>query len=715
MPRTLVDQLWKGESDQPPQKRLAGHVESVINCRLDMTISGPVRRGPTRLIGDLASLTASNLYHIEQVRDCLLFIRQDEVKAFRVTDGLELTVVDATPAGDFNQYLQTPGTTPLTPEDIVSTVAVDTAIIANRLKTIDTLQTWTYQQSYNFIVTGDEDGTGADAILDNTAIVPPRDKFSDLPVAPVDGQVERVFIDENTDPHGYYVFFGGTPHVNYPLGFFPNHDNWYRIPLAAQDEGRFDPQTMPLIAVYDEDQETVTIAPGPWRHRLNGNTASNQAPSINGTEIIDVFFVQGRLGFVVKEHLVGSRDGGFFNFWLNNVNAVDDEDRIDRELLTFKNLGRPLRVLVLGHSIVIGMELGQLAFTAGTQNLTGTNAQFRVLTKFATEDVEPGDAGEFGYIVDRRGYVHLYGLFDAGGTSVPAYMGWTNIHRFRLTRGQTVKRLFGIERSMFITTTGGAVLSHDSFSQGNDVVQSAWSQLTFWEDPVYIANWNDRIYVVSRDATDGYSIVDYKHYDEAPPAGMTWAPTLDRLEIVGGVYDEDENETTFQHTGRDGDLASSKIVVTTAGMVHQLPNVKRIEPTGEVVVEGGSGEEGDWDAASTGTSHYIGFAYESEVELNEFWPNLDETVLNVNKLTIHHFESSDYQVVIPRSDRDEDLHDFEARRLPVQLGAPGSHTGFYRVETSFDGRKTRPRIRSSSPGRFAIVAVAYEFERQESD
>ena len=713
MPRTLVDQLWRGESDQPPQTRLGGQVESALNCRLDVTVSGPVRRGPTRLIGDLVALTASNLYHILQIRDCLLFIRQNEIQAYRITDGIALTVIDVTAGGDFNQYLRSQGTTPLSPNDIVSTVSIDTAVIANRLETIDTLAAWTYQQSFNYIVTGDPDGTGADAITDNTGT--PISKFSDLPPSPINGQVEKITIDENRDPHGVYVYFSDTPHATYPLGFFPNHDNWYRIPIAEQSEARFDNTTMPLIAVYDEDADTVTVAEGPWRHRISGNTASNQAPTITGAEIIDVYFLQGRVGFITKANLVASRDGDFFNYWLNNVNAPDDEDRIDRELLTFKNLGRPVRVLVLGHSLVIGFELGQLAFTAGSEVMTSTNGYLRVLTKFATADVEPGDAGDIGFIVDRRGYVHQYGLFDLGGTSVPTYLGWTNIHRFRLTRGKTVSRLFGIERTMFMTTSGGTVLAHDSFGQGNEIIQSAWSQLTFFEDAVYFANWNDRIYIVTRDATDGYAIVDYKHYDEEAPSGMTWAPTLDRLEIVPGVYDEDANETTFTHTGRDGLLASSKIVVTTVGMEHQIPNVKRIEPNGDVVVEGGSGEEGDWDAASTGTTHFIGFAYEAEVELNEFWPNLDETVLNISKLTIHHFETSDYEIVIPRSDRDDDIHHFEARRLPTVLGVPGVHTGFYRVEATFDGRKTRPRIRSSSPGRFTIVAVAYEFEKQESD
>lgn len=714
MPRTLVDQLWRGESDQPPQTRLGGQLQAADNCRLDVTLSGPVRRGPTRLIADLAALTASDDYHIEQIRDCVLFIRQNEIFAYRVTDGSVITVIDTTDGGDFAQYLQNPGTTALTPDDLISTVSVDTAIIANRLKTVDTLATWSFQQSLNFIQTGDPDGTPIDLINEGTGNE--VDKFSDLPDASVDdGTLYHVVIDENRDPHGQYVYFDGTPHATYPLGYFPNHDNWYRIPGDVQSEGRFDPTTMPLIAVYDQDANTVTVAVGPWRQRLNGNTASNQRASLVGTEIIDVFFLQGRLAFITRGNLTTSRSGDFFNYWLNNVSNVDDEDRIDREMLTFKNLGRPLRVLVLGHSAIICFELGQLAFSSGSDNMTATNGQFRVLTKFASLDVEPGDAGDMGFIVDRRGYIHQYGLFDAGGTSVPTYMGWTNIHRFRLTRGHTINQLFGIERSMFMTTTGGTVLTYDSFSKGNEAVQSAWSSLTLWENPVFFARWADRIYIVTHDDTEGYSISDYKHYDEEAPAGMTWAPTLDRLELLPGSYDEDANETTFTHTGRNGDLALSKVVVTTANMVHQLPNVKRIEGNGDVVVEGGSGEEGDWDAASTGTLHYLGFAFSSEVELNEFWPNFDETVLNVSKLTIHHFESSDYQVVIPRRDRDDDIYDFEARRLPALLGVPGSHTGFHRVEASFDGRKTRPIIRSSSPGRFTIVAVAYEFEIQESD
>lgn len=713
MAKTILRQLWRGESDQPPQTRLEGQVDSALNARLDVTFSGPTRRNPTNLIADLAGLTALRDYFFIQIRDAIVLLAEDEIKAFRLTDGLALTVIDNTPAADQDLYLRTGTTGPLLPNsDLVATVSVDTAFVANRTITPKILTGWTYQQIMNFIFNGDEtNGSGSPVIVDNTAA--PVTPFSDLPPAPADGDVQRVLLDENLDPHGIYIAFSGTRHATFPDGFYPNHGIWYRIPTASQPEARWNLATLPHILTYDDVALTVTYDRAPWRQRISGNEATNRVSHVKDSVILEIQFLQSRLILITQNHLVGTRGNNFFTLWLNNAGVPNDEDRIDLDLAMYRNLGRPLRAMVLGHSLLLGMENGQMAFGSGALALTAVNGSFRVISQFPTRDVAMGDAGDLGFLIDEHGWVHNYAVFDRGGVSTPGYLAWANIHRSRLFETLIPRRLFAFDRTLFITTDDGKIIVHDQFSVGGEIVQSAWSELDFYADTLHVARWADVIYLVQSDA-QGFSIVDYHHHDIAAPTGMLYPPRLDRMELAGGTYDSADNETTFTHTGRSGD-AKSTLVVRPPSTRHEIPKLKRVETSGDVVFDGGSGTGGDWDAQAAGVKHFLGFGFTTEVELNEFWPNLDESVIAVQQFTIHHFETSDYELVIPRRDKDDSLMPFDARRAPFVAGVAGSSTGFSKNSVTFDGRRVRPRIRSSSPGTFTIIGVGYNYQVQDSD
>ena len=354
-----------------------------------------------------------------------------------------------------------------------------------------------------------------------------------------------------------------------------------------------------------------------------------------------------------------------------------------------------------------------MAFGSGAAALTGVNGSFRVISQFPTRDVTMGDAGDVGFMVDENGWVHQYAIFDNGGVSSPRYLAWANIHRSRIFHSLVPQRLFAFDRALFITTDDGKVIVHDQFSAGGEIIQSAWGELNFFADTTFIARWADVIYLVQSDST-GFSIVDYRHRDIPAPTGMLYPPRLDRMEQIAGTYDPVENETTFTHTGRSGD-SGSRLVVRPPSPRHLVPTLKRVETNGDAVFDGGSGAGGDWDGVTPGVEHFLGFVFTTDVELNEFWPDLDETVLNIQKVTIQHFETSDYELVIPRRDRDDSVLPFEARRTPFILGTPGSRTGFSRNTVTFDGRRVRPRIRSSSPGQFTIIGIIYRYEIQEAD
>lgn len=644
-----------------------------------------------------------------QIRDALILIAEDEVLAFRVTDGSLLTINDQSETGDaFGGYFRHgSGGTFVPKNDLVSAVSVDTAIVANRTVTCESDDGWNYQQTMNFIANGDVNLSGPTVTdLTDPGVV----KFSDLPASPANGDVYRVLQDENQDPHGVYVFYVFPPNAK-AVGFYSEHDNWFRIPTENLADARWINNTMPIRIVYNAELSAVVVAEGPWKQRVSGGEGTNVIAPLKDQTVRTLEFMASRLMLIPDSHVVGSRGNDFYMLWLDNVNVVTDEDRIVLDLATFKDMGRPLRSVVLGHSMLLCMENGQMSFGARGEALTATNGSFKIITTFTSLDIEPGDAGEVCYIADTRGYIHQYGVFESAGLSTIGYVSWLNVHRVRAFRAAAPTQLFGYDRSLFVTTDGGNLIAHDGFSSGGEVIQSAWSQMAFYAVVEYVARWEERLYLLQLD-DEGYSLVSYEHQDPLVPAGMTFPPRLDRRELLSGSYDSDEDETTFTHTGRDGDAATSTLVCTSVGNVHFVPTLKRVEPNGDVVFSGGSGLDGDWRAID---AHFLGFVYGWELELSRFWPNDDETKLTTSKITVQHFEASDYELVVVRHDREDEVHPWSAQQLPLETADPLIATGFKRFETAIDARNAVVKLRSNSSGQATLIRVAYQYEVQESD
>ena len=86
--------------------------------------------------------------------------------------------------------------------------------------------------------------------------------------------------------------------------------------------------TMPHALIRQSDGTFVFKALD-WEPRETGDEDSNEVPSFINNTINDLFFYRNRLGFLSGENIILSSSSDLFNFWLQSVVDVQDDDTID--------------------------------------------------------------------------------------------------------------------------------------------------------------------------------------------------------------------------------------------------------------------------------------------------------------------------------------------------------------------------------------------------
>lgn len=650
MPILKTDRLWQGISSQPPWLRLPGQVKSALNVRHDVSLSGAAKRAATLYKADLTELTASKAYVFIPLRDVIIAIGEDQVFAWD-TNGVALTVDDDSPTAPFNEYLRlrAPATgetfDPFLHLDFSS--SQDTLVIVNRTIKPTFGAGWTFQQIDNFLLNGNitiqthpVDATGAAV-----------DVFSDLLLlSPSDGDIILVQLDENLDPHGYYLRETATPHPDGAL-IYPEHgSNWFRIPKELQSRDRMNNDDMPQ-RILREDATTLSFNRIVWSQRLNGNNGSNPHMPWRNKELQSCSFQHGRLFLWSKFHTTASRTNDPFDFWDNNAGTPVDSDPIALDV-NDANIGNVLRTGICGENVAINCENGQLQFGSGTDVLTKTNGRHFRVKSLKPEDIPFGVSDERLSMIDTAGHVHqfLWTGADAGGIR---YAGWMNSHAQFVFRGKTPVRLFSMPNQSFYTTDDDRTILHDHFILTADQIQSAWGELEFQGDAVFFNEWQDMIRVVTHDAT-GYTLLHYVHRDPDPAPALQFEPHSDRQELLSGVYDAALDQTQFTHTGRNGDLLSSILTlatdITDVGRDHQMLEAVDVDTAGKVSFQGNI----------TGT-HWLGFRWTTQIETTKLFVSLSGEDSKVKIFTVFHYLTSGYEALV--NDREGNVRSTPASTL----------------------------------------------------
>ena len=138
-----------------------------------------------------------------------------------------------------------------------------------------------------------------------------------------------------------------------------------------------------------------------WEPRKTGDEDSNEVPSFINNTINDLFFYRNRLGFLSGENIILSSSSDLFNFWMQSVVDVQDDDTIDTNAPNNK-------VSILYNAIPFPGSLyifsGQTQFAlASDGTLSPKNARLDSITEFTSDiDVIPVGAGNSVYFVSKK-------------------------------------------------------------------------------------------------------------------------------------------------------------------------------------------------------------------------------------------------------------------------------------------------------------------------
>lgn len=693
MPILKTDRLWQGVSSQPPWLRLPGQVDSALNLRHDVSLSGAAKRAATLYKADWTELTPSKDYVFVALRDAIIAIGEDEVFA-RDTNGVALTVDDDSPTTPFNEYLRlrAPATgdafDPFLHLDFCS--SQDTLVIVNRTIKPTFGIGWTFQQILNFLENGDI--TQQNTVVNDTGIV--ELTFSDLP-AGSSGDVVLVSLDENLDPHGFYLKFNPQPNDDGAL-IYPEHaNNWFRIPKELQSRDRMNNDDMPQ-RILRENSTTISFNRIVWSQRLNGNNGSNPHMPWRNKELQACSFQHGRLFLWSKFHTTASRVNDPFDFWDNNAGTPVDSDPIAQDV-NDANIGNVLRAGICGENVMINCENGQLQFGSGTDVLTKTNGRHFRVKSLKPKDIPFGVSDERLAMIDSAGHVHqfLWVGADAGGIR---YAGWMNSHAQFAFRGKTPRQLFSMPNQSFYTTVDDRTILHDHFILSSDQIQSAWGELEFQGDAVFFNEWLDLIRIVTHDAT-GYTLLHYVHRDPDPAPALQFEPHTDRQEQVSGVYDAALDQTKFTHTGRNGDLLSSLLTLATdvadVGRAHQQLEPVDVDTAGDVSFQGNI----------TG-SHWLGFRWTTQIETTKLFLSLTGEDSKVKTFTVFHYLTSGYEALV--NDREGNVRSTPASTL---RGDDVINTFFKQFSgLPHDAKRESVTLRSRSSGPLIWTMVNFDVD-----
>lgn len=156
-----------------------------------------------------------------------------------------------------------------------------------------------------------------------------------------DGHGDRSVVvigEEITDfgilpPRGFDGFVTKVARGKRDEGYYLKYDSYAGVwvewkDLKAQD-GLLDEDTLPHVLEWDDATNKICINVGKWCAREVGDEKSAPPPCFVDFPIVDMFFYQGRLAFVVADGVSFSEAEAIYNFWRTTAKQVLDSDPLD--------------------------------------------------------------------------------------------------------------------------------------------------------------------------------------------------------------------------------------------------------------------------------------------------------------------------------------------------------------------------------------------------
>lgn len=462
----------------------------------------------------------------------------------------------------------------------------------------------------------------------------------------------------------------------------------------------YDADSMPHRLLYNPTTGTWSFGACPWAEREVGD--DDTVPFLdNGAQgLKDVFFFQGRLGFLYGNKWAFSKAKDEYNFFRETVIQVADADPI-LGFSSGNNTG-PLfaaeeanqNLLLFGTNRCLAIS-GNLALTPSTINPGGVSG-----TVFNTK-VKPQLKGSHVHFLSAGSNSNTYLLRSTGDDYKSTHISG---HVDRYAPDCTMFAIAG-ERNIAAMSDGSTVVIHqweigqDGFTQNAfhkwSIPAGATIGNFYWDrDVLYmVLHRNDGVWITSIDCSRGYHIGALVRSDCAvTPASAT--------------YDVYDNETTITYTTP---VYGSPIVYTTTASADRPKgdSATIISNTAYQVVV-----QGDW----SGETLAVGTRYTPQVTLSELnfrdsqGMPYDSGRLQIQYLRCHYTDTAYLLSTVSSDLRPDRTAEFDQRQLvygAAMLDTVSTASGSLKAPVR--GANNEVTITLSAPGHLPVILTWIEW------
>lgn len=409
-----------------------------------------------------------------------------------------------------------------------------------------------------------------------------------------------------------------------------------------------DAATMPhqfLLVPDPVDPLDVSVQFGTytWALRLVGDVKSNKEPSCVGRRISGIFFAHDRLWLLAGGSITGSETGEYGNLWRTTVVSILDSDRIDVTVASDGasdlHWGSPLvdQTMLLASQRQFALR-GEPIMSPRTVSVTQATA-YPVSTQCRPVNIGPN----IYFASDSTRASQVYEMFiqedsvttDAANIAahVPTYIDGKIRRLAASTNHDILVALVDGQDDLWV---------YSAYWAGDEKVQSAWGKWTIagGVKPATVFCVGDFLYIVYYNDTGGLwrvflgaVLLKPKGTSERTENETGFAPQMDHLMKVTGVYNAGENRTYFTSAfpvREAGIVAASRAVNSEGAEVGRVFRIDGNAGSGAIPTFAGATDfqfafGGDLSAIPL----FIGVTYESKITFSpQYYYDGERAVLN---------------------------------------------------------------------------------------
>lgn len=424
-------------------------------------------------------------------------------------------------------------------------------------------------------------------------------------------------------------------------------DRWTRVAPPNQPNADLDVTTMPVKMVRTDQgpPDTFTLSQITWGFRPNGDDDTNPPPSLwdDGSAIKDVVFHRNRMILAGDESIVMSRDGDFFEFYLEDYDDITDADPIDIALSS-DQITLIEHVVPFRKSLVIFTDAGRQFELNAPDSLTPTSAAITPSTSYQTLSVRPQPLGNTLYFIAQRqdaGQLFEY-FYDDSRVSNFAADVTAHAESLLPTSIRTIVTSPNDNAVVVLPGDDNDLYVYKSHWDGNEKAQSAWTKFEF--DSGYdiedIAVIDNECFMLVDAGAEGFVVEKFplSRQGTTDSGGFAYIVHLDRQFELTGVESGGTTTWTLPDSLTDATIDS---IVLGPDFGSNSGAVKTPDTAGATVTLAGDWSDGECK---------LGRAYTMSVELSQPYVRdfnglaIPSGRLQVRRVTTIHHNSRDYSI-----------------------------------------------------------------------